>query len=292
MKRTICIINLILLSALSLTAQNNFIVCGIPDLERDTYSDIPDTTIQTLYVKSGESYNSYNFDMDGNGGTDVKIITRYVEGEGGSASLSELISQSENITFAFGEQTSLTYGSNPSQAYYYNFPKAFNAKDTIDERYNFVQGNMLFCYHGGPWGNFTYWPGWLGIGEKYIGISLEKNDVTLYGYILVKVTGSRTVIIKEFAMNINPYRIVPGTTAQSFDLYPNPAKNEVFIKFNGENAGKPGTFTLYDLSGKKLLLVDDIPQNGHIALPEFAKGLYIAEIVVEGQRFTRKLQIE
>ncbi|MBP7463916.1 MAG: T9SS type A sorting domain-containing protein, partial [Bacteroidales bacterium] len=134
---------------------------------------------------------------------------------------------------------------------------------------------------------------WLNIGEKYIGVSMQVNDVTLYGWILVEVTDYASVIVKEFACNINPYiGIVPGATTQAFEIYPNPAKNEVYINLNGVNAGKTARFTLYDLSGKKLLQVDDIPQNGRIALPEFAKGLYIAEIEMEGQRFTEKLAIE
>ncbi|MBP7464412.1 MAG: T9SS type A sorting domain-containing protein [Bacteroidales bacterium] len=276
-------------------AQNNFIVCGIPNLNRDTFNDIPDTTIQSNgdpYY--GDPYNRYNFDMDGNGETDVKIRTFSLEGLGGHSDETELRYLANNIKFALGEQMVDTdYYYNPPVVYYYNFPKKFNYNDTIDERYNFVHTNMYLSYISGSWGNPTTFPGWLFHGEKYIGISMEKNDVTLYGYILVQVTGYSTVIIKEFAMNINPYiGIVPGATEQVFELYPNPAKNEVFIKLNGENAGKPARFTLYDLSGKKLVQVADIPQNGHIALPEFAKGLYIAEIEVEGQREIRKLQIE
>lgn len=43
---------------------------------------------------------------------------------------------------------------------------------------------------------------------------------------------------------------------------------------------------------KKVFQAVTIPANGHIALPALAKGLYLAEVEVEGQRFTRKLQIE
>ncbi|HOY39880.1 MAG TPA: T9SS type A sorting domain-containing protein, partial [Bacteroidales bacterium] len=93
--------------------------------------------------------------------------------------------------------------------------------------------------------------------------------------------------------NKNPYiGIVPNQATQAFEIYPNPAKNEVFIKLNGKNNGKSGTFALYDLSGKKLMHAEDIPKNGRIALPALAKGLYVAEIEVERQKYSRKLQIE
>jgi hypothetical protein len=291
-KLIIALAVLVIAASSGLYAQNNFIVCGNPDIERDTFNDIPDSTIQAIWTKI-EYHNTYDFDMDGNGEDDVKIIASYAAGEGGSANTIVLNYLRYNIKFAFGEQlVDTNYAYEPPHLYYFNFPEAFNYNDTIDERYNFVQTNMYLSYICGVWGNPTTHPGWLDIGEKYIGISLEKNDVTLYGYILVEVTGYSSIIIKEFAMNKNPYIGISPSAAQSFELYPNPATNEVFLQLNGENAGKPGTFMLYDLSGKKLFQVDDIPQNGHIALPEFAKGLYIAEIVVEGQREIRKLQIE
>jgi len=275
-------------------AQNNFIVCGIPDLDRDTYNDINDTTIQPYHVKSGSWYNRYNFDMDGNGGLDVKIRTTEWENAGGGGNNTQLLYLTNNIKFAFGEQLVDTiYYFNPPQIQYYNFPKTFNYNDTIDSRYNFLQSDMFLAVIGGPGFYFIYHPGWLNLGEKYIGISMEKNDVMLYGYILVEVTGYSRVIIKEFAMNINPYvGIEPGKTNQVFEMYPNPASNEVFIKQSNQNTGNPAVFSLYDISGKMVFQATSVPEDGHIALPALAKGLYVAEFEVDGQRYSKKLAIE
>jgi len=115
----------------------------------------------------------------------------------------------------------------------------------------------------------------------------------MFAWLKVGVSNYHTMVLKEFACNKNPYiGIAANTAEQPFELYPNPATNEVIVALNGENAGKTATFTLYDLSGKKIFGEERVPENGRITLPALAKGLYVTEIEVEGQRFTRKLQIE
>jgi len=299
MKKAAAIIILILANCFGLAAQNNFIVCGKPNIENDIFTDIADTLIYPIL--SGGAGGSCNFyiDLDENGQSDLKINTTAYASAGGGAQYITLSSINNQVKIALGETQvdsfpEIDMPGDPVWTYFFytNIPKVFNYNDTVDQRYDFC--DSIFYLGRSQGGYFTITSGdWVNIGEKYVGVSMQVNDVTLYGWILVEVTNYSRVIVKEFACNKNPYiGIVPGATAQAFDLYPNPAKNEVCIKLKGENASKTATFTLYDLSGKKLLQVDDIPQNGRIALPEFAKGLYIADIEVEGQRFTEKLAIE
>jgi len=283
----------------SIYSQENYIICGKPDSERDIFTDIADTLIYPIL--SGGAGGSCNFyiDLDANGQSDIKINTTAYTSAGGGAQYITLSSINNQVKIALGETQvdsfpEIDMPGDPVWTYFFytNIPKVFNYNDTVDQRYDFC--DSIFYLGRSQGGYFTITSGdWVNIGEKYVGVSMQVNDVTLYGWILVEVTNYSRVIVKEFACNKNPYIVIsPNTAAKAFELYPNPAKNEVVVALNGENAGKPATFTLYDLSGKKLLHVGDIPQNGHIALPALAKGLYVAEIVVEGQRFTRKLQIE
>jgi len=301
MKRTICIINLILLSVLSLTAQNNFIVCGKPNVENDIFTDIQDTLIQPGLPQYGSGAISYFYiDFYNNSINDFSIKTyANLSGvEGYYISIEPLDANNTASFFIHPDSVLEDPSQNPPTFYYlnYNVAMVHSYGDTIDNRYDYSNGSTfeerIFLTNTGPFSDaMDYF--WLNIGEKYIGVSMQVNDVTLYGWILVEVTDYFSVIVKEFACNKNPYiGIAPGAAAQAFELYPNPAKNEVYIKLKGENAGKTARFTLYDLIGKKLLQVGDIPQNGHIALPALAKGLYVAEIVVEGQREIRKFQIQ
>ncbi|MBP7463821.1 MAG: T9SS type A sorting domain-containing protein [Bacteroidales bacterium] len=302
MLKAIYIIILLLASTMGLTAQNNLIVCGKIDTEWDIFTDIqPDTIIFPIAVGSG-SYENYYIDMDGNQISDYKIESTIVNSGGGSENIIIASLQLDSKIAYFIKHDSVPDIFSPENPMPwipvdYTVGQVFNFGDTIDDRRDFIEALnendavLISLNTGSPF--YEIIDDWLNIGEKYIGISMQVNDVTLYGWILVEVTNYARVIVKEFACNKNPYiGISPNTAAKAFEIYPNPASNEVLIKLNGENAGKTATFTLYDLSGKKLLLVADIPQNGHIALPALAKGLYIAEIEVDGQREIRKLQIE
>jgi len=285
-------------STQSIYSQENYIVCGKPDSERDIFTDITDTLIYPIF--SGGAGGSCNFyiDLDENGQSDLKIVATAYTSPGTTASFIKLKANNNQTEIAFRDTQIDSFPQLGGSGeifwtyFYTNIPNIFSYNDTIDQRYSYYDSIFYLGKDSHGFVDIVV-DDWLNIGEKYIGVSMQVNDVTLYGWILVEVTDYARFIVKEFACNKNPYiGIVPGETEQAFELHPNPAKNEVFIKLNGENAGKLGTFTLYDLSGKKLVQVADIPQNGHIALPELAKGLYIAEIEVEGQREIRKLQIE
>ncbi len=300
-KRFYFLIILIIVFIQPSLSQNNFIVCGKPNVENDIFTDIQDTLIKPGLPQSGSGAISYyHIDFYNNSINDFSIKTyANLSGvEGYYISIEPLDANNMASFFIHPDSVLEDPSQNPPTFYYlnYNVAMVHSYGDTIDNRYGYSNGSTfeerIFLTNTGPFSDaMDYF--WLNIGEKYIGVSMQVNDVTLYGWILVEVTDYFSVIVKEFACNKNPYiGIVPNQATQAFEIYPNPAKNEVYINLNGVNAGKTATFTLYDLSGKKLLQVGDIPQNGPIALPEFAKGLYIAEIEVEGQRETRKLQIE
>ncbi|HOE06003.1 MAG TPA: T9SS type A sorting domain-containing protein [Bacteroidales bacterium] len=282
-------------------AQNNFIVCGQVDPERDLYYDFePDLWLFPIPIYPGApgASGNYSIDIDMNGTNDIKFNFGY-HSSAGSESNYMYITCAPGVEVVVGAQYVDSFPDfNYTDTlifnifYYTDIPKIFSLNDTISSNFNFSDTLYLCENYYYAYVNVNHGD-WLGIDNKYIGIKLIVDDTILFAWLKVGVSHYSTMVLKEFACNKNPYiGIAPNAAAQALELYPNPAKNEVCIKLKGENAGKTATFTLYDLSGKKLLQVGDIPQNVRIALPDFAKGLYVAEIEVEGQRFTRKLQIE
>ncbi len=282
-------------------AQSNFIVCGQVDPERDVYFNYePDLWLFPIPVYPGAigASGNYYVDIDMNGTNDIKFIFGYHSSVNSSSDYM-LITCAPGVEVVVGAQYVDSFPDfNYTDTlifnifYYTDIPKMFSENDTISTDFNYSD-TLYFCENDYYAYVYVHHGDWHGIDNKYIGIKLNVDDSIMFAWLKVGVSNYHTMVLKEFACNKNPYiGIVPGATAQAFDLYPNPAKNEVYIKLNGENAGKTATFTLYDLSGKKLVQVADIPQNGHIALPALAKGLYIAEIEVDGQREIRKLQIE
>jgi len=282
-------------------SQNNFIVCGQVDPERDLYYDFePDLWLFPIPIYPGApgASGNYSIDIDMNGTNDIKFNFGY-HSSAGSESNYMYITCAPGVEVVVGAQYVDSFPDfNYTDTlifnifYYTDIPKIFSLNDTISSNFNFSDTLYLCENYYYAYVNVNHGD-WLGIDNKYIGIKLIVDDTILFAWLKVEVSHYSTMALKEFACNKNPYiGIEPCVAVQTFELYPNPAKNEVYIKLMGENAGKPARFTLYDLSGKKLLLVGDIPQNGRIALPDFAKGLYITEIEVEGQRETRKLQIE
>ena len=284
-------------------AQSNFIVCGQVDPERDVFYDIqPDTLVDPMLIGSGAS-EVYLIDLDGNQLFDFRITATVSSSSGGDCDYILIQSLHANNKIAYfikhDSVPDIFSPENPMPwiPVDYTVANYFPKDDTVNYLDSFIFGavseDVVFLAYNTSSPFYEIIDDWLNIGEKYIGVSMQVNDVTLYGWILVEVTDYFSVIVKEFACNKNPYiGISPNSTAKAFELYPNPAKNEVVVALNGEYAGKPAAFALYNLSGKKLLQVDEIPQNGRIALPALAKGLYIVEIEADGHRFSQKLQIE
>jgi len=282
-------------------AQNNFIVCGQVDTERDVYFNYePDLWLFPIPVYPGAIGASGNFsvDIDMNGTNDIKFIFGY-HSSVNSDSDYMLITCVPGVEVVVGAQYVDSFPDfNYTDTlifnifYYTDIPKMFSANDTISSDFNYSD-TLYFCesnYYAYVW---VHHGDWHGIDNKYIGIKLNVDDSIMFAWLKVGVSNYHTMVLKEFACNKNPYiGIAANTAEQPFELYPNPATNEVIVALNGENAGKTATFTLYDLSGKKIFGEERVPENGRITLPALAKGLYVTEIEVEGQRFTRKLQIE
>lgn len=81
-----------------------------------------------------------------------------------------------------------------------------------------------------------------------------------------------------------------GQTAL-FDLYPNPANDEVFVRMENGHSGFPSEVSIMDLSGKilktALLDTDDL----RLKTDDLSPGVYFVRLVRDDEVFTRKLVI-
>jgi hypothetical protein len=303
MKKSISIIIILTAITFGLTAQNNHIVCGQVDAEFDTFNDIqPDTIVHPMFIGSGAS-EVYLLDLDGNQVFDFRVAATVSISSGSDCYyiLVHSLNASNKIAYFIKHDSVPDIFSQeipmPWIPVDYTVANYFLEDDTINNLNDFIYGGstedvVFLAYNtGSPF--YEIIDDWLNVGEKYIGISMQVNDITLFGWILVEVTDYTNITIKEFACNKNPYvGIETNKNIAEFELYPNPAKEELFLKLNGENTGKSSTFALFDISGKKVFQVQNVAQNGCISLPKLAKGLYIAGIIIDGQSFSKKLIIE
>ncbi|WP_236976587.1 PQQ-dependent sugar dehydrogenase [Membranihabitans maritimus] len=93
----------------------------------------------------------------------------------------------------------------------------------------------------------------------------------------------RQLILPEF---LYPALLEPGNVSQGFEIYPNPARNELNLKFISTEV--PTNVEIYDLAGKKVMEMDlEIDFAGEeISLPvnQLSPGCYFVSVIFQGER--------
>lgn len=77
-----------------------------------------------------------------------------------------------------------------------------------------------------------------------------------------------------------------------FDLYPNPANDEVFLRLTNENSGFPSEVSIMDLNGKilKTALLDT--DDCRLKTDDLSSGVYFVRLEQGDRNYTRKLIIK
>jgi hypothetical protein len=86
--------------------------------------------------------------------------------------------------------------------------------------------------------------------------------------------------------NINPALGVENNGIPSFNLYPNPANDQVIV-----NAKTPYTLTITDLTGREMLNSTISDQTHSISLSDFPNGIYIVTVIQSKTKTSQKLVI-
>jgi aminopeptidase YwaD len=116
-------------------------------------------------------------------------------------------------------------------------------------------------------GTETLNPTTLTIGSTYY-IKVQDYSSTL------PTTFSFTVAVQSTAVATD---VEASTSVQQINLFPNPAQNIL----NVENIQMQTTIELVDLTGR-VLFSREISSDSHIDLSEFAEGVYILKLSVNG----------
>lgn len=162
-----------------------------------------------------------------------------------------------------------------------------------------LQGTTIGCS-----GWYSYWPPGTG-QEKYIGFYEVVNATdTIYGWVrgmfdgIVNSTCDDTMKFYQVAYNTVPNEpLIAGQVVgldeismSNFCVYPNPAKEELYISL-GEIA-IADRITITDLQGKKLLSVDHYKAGQPIPIHDLSKGVYLVELTNGEQSEVLRLAIE
>jgi hypothetical protein len=94
------------------------------------------------------------------------------------------------------------------------------------------------------------------------------------------------------ALNEEPL-IVPGVTKESIRIFPNPAKELLYV--NGQNGiRKPITVQIYNLNGNKLFEKTGNSVNLRIGISSLSSGMYVVRVinglgmVIHSQKFIKQ----
>jgi PKD repeat protein len=92
---------------------------------------------------------------------------------------------------------------------------------------------------------------------------------------------SDTTVFEAIADNAGIHEM----QAINWMLYPNPARNEIFIKCEGE---QPSGYVIWDASGRKIKSGSLTSMNSVINLEELSRGIYQFEVSFAHQKGSRK----
>ncbi|HNS42256.1 MAG TPA: T9SS type A sorting domain-containing protein, partial [Taishania sp.] len=117
--------------------------------------------------------------------------------------------------------------------------------------------------------------------------TLEKQPVSL---IVMPLSSSSRSLITSMPTEEN----ILNEESENILLYPNPAKDELFIKFINKSDAKETIVRFYDLTGKEVLKTQvNEQQNSIINLNGLNKGIYLVKLFSDGQlQETHKLVIQ
>ncbi|MDT8308403.1 MAG: T9SS type A sorting domain-containing protein [Bacteroidales bacterium] len=97
----------------------------------------------------------------------------------------------------------------------------------------------------------------------------------------------------QVSINVIPDGI-PSLEIPLFHLYPNPNSGQFTIDALGINTDRPWAMVLRNHIGR-VVYKSDIPVtdgSANINLPDIATGMYLIEIIINGQRTTQKIVIQ
>ena len=135
-----------------------------------------------------------------------------------------------------------------------------------------------------PWGPGNSSHGICWNTDNYIGFRKINSADTLYGWFFFDLTG--TFKIRSYAINKNlsPVSNIDSVINNSFNLYPNPAKDNINITFS-ENC----TAKIIDIQGRIVKVFSFTAPISKIYISDLAEGIYTIMLNSDTMVSTRKI---
>ena len=112
-------------------------------------------------------------------------------------------------------------------------------------------------------------------GEHYLYVRAQDQEGTWSLYKRALFTADSTVSVEEFS-------------SDSFDIFPNPTKNNIHINFNQSG---DYSVSVFNISGKEIVHQETLERNNRFDLSKYAAGIYILKIKDKTRRTFQNIKI-
>ena len=156
-----------------------------------TYAQISSTTLNpeiNIKIPGSTGTNYYNLDLDNNGSVDYKFSVRYFT----TSEFSHRDVPSYSATITGIDQNKVCAGP-------------FQLNDSISASENYFTKDNIYSYIPESGGRSGAWAYSLSSSDDiaYVGLKLDKNGSTYYGWVRLKSNG-KTITIYSYAVNTSP----------------------------------------------------------------------------------------
>lgn len=234
--------------------------------------------------------NVYELDLDHNDSVDFTFTSHCSwGGMGGSESLT--IQASDGSAFALDSTAVEEFGyydsiGNPINSTHECMEvKIFNLSDTI--QIEDCQSTNTHYISKRNYGNFpvsinySSWDNWIS-GIHFVGIRKEINNIIYLGWIKVEVSSFYKIEILEYALN-SPIFLDEENT--SFQFYPNPGTDEIFIDFEFNPKVE---IEVYNLTGALIFQKKVLENHSVIDVKDWSAGPYFFHLNDSGKIIHKK----
>jgi hypothetical protein len=91
-------------------------------------------------------------------------------------------------------------------------------------------------------------------------------------------------------MSLNTKKKFFGFDEQKFNIYPNPAHNQLTMTMDAENEGSM-TVEFFDMKGSKLIITnyENTPPSVQLDMTDFPEGMYMMVVTKNGEKAVKKV---
>lgn len=232
---------------------------------------IPDTVVGQVYLNSSENFN---FDLNADGVNDFKFSSAHSGSPSQSYGYSNVQSLNNN-SICVTLPGSLT-------------PDTLRSKSMINKDLFWGNGTFNLASYTfmsvPPWTNSTSGI-WYNVNDLFMGLKVVINSDTIYAWVRLSVTPTR-IVIKDYAWQQPVAGIDLQTDKPSFNVYPNPASDFIFV-----NAETKGALYFYSSIGQEVYSGDLDNGPNKIDISAFPAGIYVIKVTGNNSTLTRKLII-